>query len=88
MVESVTDLDDYALSDRYDAEDGRVILSGLQALVRGPLDQVRADARRNQRTAGLIAGYQGSPLGTVDAAYRTHQATMTAHDITFTRGDQ
>lgn len=86
MVESVTDLDDYALSDRYDAEDGRVILSGLQALVRGPLDQVRADARRNQRTAGLIAGYQGSPLGTVDAAYRTHQATMTAHDITFTAG--
>ncbi|MEM9202995.1 MAG: indolepyruvate ferredoxin oxidoreductase family protein [Actinomycetota bacterium] len=82
----MTDLDEYALRDRYDAEHGRVILSGLQALVRGPLDQVRADGRRGQRTAGLIAGYQGSPLGTVDAAYRAHQATMLAHDISFTYG--
>jgi indolepyruvate ferredoxin oxidoreductase len=59
----------YELSDRYLLEDGRVFLSGVQALARLPLDQLRADRRAGLRTAAFVSGYQGSPLaGYGDAA--------------------
>ena len=52
-----------SLEDRYLLEEGRVFLSGVQALVRVLLDQHRADVRAGLRTATLVSGYQGSPLG-------------------------
>jgi len=39
-------IDTYQLSDRYLRDDGRVFLSGSQALARFPLEQLRADRRR------------------------------------------
>ena len=59
---------DYRLEDRYTRERGRVYLTGVQALVRLPLDQQRRDAAAGLRTAGFISGYRGSPLGTYDLA--------------------
>jgi indolepyruvate ferredoxin oxidoreductase len=55
-----------SLSDRYDLEEGRVFMSGVQALVRVLLDQHRADARAGLITATLVSGYQGSPLAGFD----------------------
>lgn len=56
-------MDDYELDDRYLAADGRVFLTGIQALARLPLDQLRADRAAGLNTAAFVSGYQGSPLG-------------------------
>ena len=57
------DLADYQLADRYRREDGRVFLSGLQAIARLPVDQLRIDRRAGHNTAAFVSGYQGSPVG-------------------------
>lgn len=59
-------LDDYALDDRYGRTQGRVMLSGTQALVRIALAQAARDRAAGLNTAGLISGYRGSPLGGFD----------------------
>ena len=56
----------YKLSDRYTRSDGRVFLTGTQALVRIMLDQSRRDESKGLNTAGFVSGYRGSPLGAVD----------------------
>ncbi|NGO91346.1 MAG: hypothetical protein GBQ79_17430, partial [Halomonas sp.] len=58
-------LDDYQLDDRYSRSEGRIFLTGTQALVRIALRQAELDRRDGRRTAGLISGYRGSPLGGV-----------------------
>ncbi|WP_327087927.1 indolepyruvate ferredoxin oxidoreductase family protein [Nonomuraea sp. NBC_01738] len=55
-----------ALDDKYTARDGRVLLSGIQALVRLTLEQRRLDEERGLDTRVFVSGYQGSPLGGVD----------------------
>jgi len=68
-------MSDYEISDRYRREDGRVFLSGLQAIARLPVDQLRLDRAAGVNTAAFISGYQGSPVGTfgqeVERALRT-----------------
>ncbi|HEU4598216.1 MAG TPA: indolepyruvate ferredoxin oxidoreductase family protein, partial [Solirubrobacterales bacterium] len=54
------------LADRYGLGEGLVFMTGVQALVRVLLDQHRADVRDGLRTASLVSGYQGSPLGGFD----------------------
>lgn len=54
------------LMDRYLLEEGRVTLTGVQALVRLVLDQMRADRRAGLNTGALVSGYPGSPLGGLD----------------------
>ncbi|GMU78097.1 MAG: pyruvate ferredoxin/flavodoxin oxidoreductase [Acidimicrobiia bacterium] len=61
----------YELADRFVAETGTVFLSGLQALARVPIDQLRADHRDGLRTAAFVAGYPGSPLGMFDVTVRS-----------------
>ena len=56
----------FTLSDRYTATDGQVLMTGIQALARLPLDQMRADRRAGWKTAAYVSGYQGSPLGGFD----------------------
>ncbi|WP_214409250.1 indolepyruvate ferredoxin oxidoreductase family protein [Sphaerisporangium fuscum] len=55
-----------SLDDKYTATDGRVLISGIQALVRLALDQRRLDRERGLDTRVFVSGYQGSPLGGVD----------------------
>jgi indolepyruvate ferredoxin oxidoreductase len=55
-----------SLDDKYVAQEGRVLISGVQALVRLTLEQRRLDARRGHDTGVFVSGYQGSPLGGVD----------------------
>lgn len=56
----------YELADRYRLDDGRVFLSGTQALARLPLEQLRADRRAGWNTAAYVTGYPGSPLAGYD----------------------
>lgn len=51
----------YKLNDRYDLEEGRVFLTGTQALVRIMLEQTRRDRAAGNKTAGFVSGYRGSP---------------------------
>lgn len=69
------------LDERYTLEQGRVYLTGLQALVRLPLDQVRRDRRAGLRTGVFISGYPGSPLGGYDLALQRVGHLLQAHDV-------
>ncbi len=73
----------FTLEDRYTAQSGRVIMSGLQALARLPLDQHRADKARGLHTAGLITGYRGSPIGALDTVLERIPNLLAEHHIRF-----
>ncbi len=60
--------DTYRLSDRYTADSGTVFMTGIQALARLPIEQLRVDRANGLRTAAFAAGYPGSPLGGYDSA--------------------
>src|SRR5258706_12662485 len=53
---------DFTLDAKYRQEEGLLFLSGIQALVRLPLNQHRADKRRGPDAATLISAYRGAPL--------------------------
>src|SRR5690606_3716883 len=57
---------DYTLEHKYTRAEGRIYLSGVQALVRLPLMQQMRDRAAGLDTAGFISGYRGSPLGGFD----------------------
>ncbi|WP_419841564.1 indolepyruvate ferredoxin oxidoreductase family protein [Candidatus Poriferisodalis sp.] len=65
----------YRLTDRYTDERGTAYMTGLQALARLPLEQLRADRRAGLRTAAFVSGYPGSPLGGYDAAIEAARRT-------------
>ena len=67
MMSALTVLEpQVSLDDKYVAQEGRVLISGVQALVRLTLEQRRLDALRGHDTGVFVSGYQGSPLGGVD----------------------
>ncbi|MGC1419344.1 MAG: indolepyruvate ferredoxin oxidoreductase family protein [Acidimicrobiales bacterium] len=59
-------LPEVALDDRYRLEEGRALLSGVQAVVRLAMDQRRRDLEAGLNTGGFITGYPGSPLAGLD----------------------
>ncbi len=82
-ISALRDIKSFTLEDRYTAEDGRVIMSGIQALARLPLDQHRADKTRGLHTAGLITGYRGSPIGALDFVLEGIPHLLEEHHIRF-----
>ena len=78
--------DPLVLEQKYRLETGRVLMSGVQALVRLPLDQHRADRRRGLDTATLISGYRGSPLGGLDQTVERHRDLLREHQVVFISG--
>ncbi|HEY7697614.1 MAG TPA: hypothetical protein VIE88_04320, partial [Vicinamibacteria bacterium] len=74
------------LDSKYLLEEGTILLSGIQALVRIPLDQHRADRRAGLRTASLISGYRGSPLGGLDITLERANRILTEHEVRFLPG--
>jgi indolepyruvate ferredoxin oxidoreductase len=74
------------LDDRYTLEQGSVYLTGIQALVRLPMDQMRRDRRAGLNTAAFISGYEGSPLGGYDLALARVRALLDAQHIHFVPG--
>ena len=60
--------DTYLLTDRYTRDEGTVFMTGIQALARLPIEQLRVDRANGLRTAAFAAGYPGSPLAGIDGA--------------------
>lgn len=74
------------LTDKYTRDEGIIILSGVQALVRIPIDQHKADQRAGLKTATFISGYRGSPVGGLDFLLQQNAAMLQAHHIHFEPG--
>ena len=74
------------LDSKYEQEHGAVYLTGIQALVRLPMDQMRRDRRAGLSTAAFISGYEGSPLGGYDMALARVRHLLDEHRIHFVPG--
>ncbi len=75
-----------ALWDRYTRLQGRVHLTGLQAIVRLTLDQVRRDRAEGRRVGVVVSGYPGSPLAGLDRAFSTVGPLLAGHDVRLVPG--
>jgi indolepyruvate ferredoxin oxidoreductase len=71
----------YSLADRYDATQGAVVLTGLQAITRALIDRHRLDRAAGRRTGGVASGYPGSPLGGLDLTLHRARSVLEAHDV-------
>jgi indolepyruvate ferredoxin oxidoreductase len=74
------------LDDKYVATQGRVYLTGIQALVRLMLVQRQRDAAAGLNTAGFVSGYRGSPLGGLDEALWKAKSHLEAQHVKFQPG--
>ena len=77
---------DYTLEDKYRRTQGRIYLSGVQALVRLPIMQKLRDERAGLNTAGFISGYRGSPLGGFDLELWRAKKHLEAAKVKFSPG--
>lgn len=74
------------LEDRLTQEDGWVYMTGMQALVRLPIQQRKRDMAAGLNTGGYISGYRGSPVGTYDMNLQQAEKELKAHNIYFQPG--
>jgi indolepyruvate ferredoxin oxidoreductase len=75
-----------SLNERYTAEQGWLYLTGIQALVRLPIQQRLRDAAAGLNTGGYISGYRGSPLGRYDIELWGAQDVLNRHRVVFRPG--
>lgn len=59
-------LDNVSLDDKYTRHEGRIHITGTQALVRAAMLQHLRDRHAGLNTAGYISGYRGSPMHNID----------------------
>ena len=86
MAPAVPALRDVSLDDKYALENGRVFLTGTQALVRLLILQRQRDALAGLNTAGFVSGYRGSPLGALDQSLWKAKPFLDRAHITFQPG--
>ena len=60
---------------------GSALLSGVDALVRLLVLREELDRRDGLRTATMVSGYPGSPLGTLDLAIEAAEKELTTHRV-------
>jgi indolepyruvate ferredoxin oxidoreductase len=77
---------DFDLDAKYRVTDGRVLITGVQALARVLLDQIRADREQGLRIAAFVSGYPGSPLGGFDQILERNAALLAEHDVRWVPG--
>ena len=77
---------EYTLDHKYTRPEGRIYLSGVQALVRLPLMQQTRDRAAGLNTAGFISGYRGSPLGGFDLELWKARKHLEGAGVKFTPG--
>ncbi len=82
----VAGLPPVSLEDKYRFTDGRVFMSGVQALVRLPLVQQARDTAAGLNTGGFISGYRGSPLGGYDQELWRAKKMLAERNIVFVPG--
>ncbi len=75
-----------ALEDRWSAPEGWFYMTGMQALVRLPIQQRLRDAAAGLNTGGYISGYRGSPMGRYDIELWRAGAILKEHNIVFRPG--
>ncbi|MCB1369065.1 MAG: indolepyruvate ferredoxin oxidoreductase family protein [Rhodobacteraceae bacterium] len=74
------------LDDRLHQESGWVYMTGMQALVRLPIQQRKRDIAAGLNTGGYISGYRGSPLGRYDMDLWSAATELKKHNIHFQPG--
>ena len=79
-------LREVALTDKYTVTDGRIFLTGTQALVRLPIMQHLRDQTAGLNTGCYISGYRGSPLGMYDQQLWAAEKHLKEHNIVFQSG--
>src|SRR5712672_3538852 len=72
-----------SLDQKYTQGSGHVFLTGIQALVRLPMAQIRRDRAAGLNTAGFVSGYRGSPLGGYDQQLFAARKHLEQYDIKF-----
>ena len=77
---------EFSLADRYDLDKHQVLMNGTQALVRMMLMQAARDRAAGLNTAGLVTGYRGSPLGSVDLMMTRESKRLAAANVVFQPG--
>jgi indolepyruvate ferredoxin oxidoreductase len=77
---------DVTLDDKFLLTEGRVFITGVQALLRVLLDQRRLDQAAGLKTAGFVSGYRGSPLGGLDQQAHKAEALLGAAEVVFKEG--
>ncbi|HTS54151.1 MAG TPA: indolepyruvate ferredoxin oxidoreductase family protein [Burkholderiales bacterium] len=75
-----------SLDDKYTLENGRIFITGTQALVRMPMMQHLRDKAAGYDTACYISGYRGSPLGGYDQQLWGAAKFLERHQIVFQPG--
>jgi indolepyruvate ferredoxin oxidoreductase len=77
---------DVKLTDKFTINQGRILISGTQALVKLPTLQKLLDEKAGLNTAGFISGYRGSPLGNFDALLYKCKKLLDKFNIVFQPG--
>jgi len=75
-----------SLDQKYTQGTGHVFLTGIQALVRLPMAQIRSDRAVGLNNAGFISGYRGSPLGGYDQQLFAARKHLEQYNIKFQPG--
>src|SRR5450631_683011 len=75
-----------SLDQKYTQGTGHIFLTGIQALVRLPMAQIRRDRAQGLNTAGFISGYRGSPLGGLDQQLAHAGKFLKSENIVFQPG--
>lgn len=74
------------LDDKYTSTDGKIFISGIQALARLPMMQRQRDVAAGLNTAGFISGYRGSPLGSLDETLWKAKKLLEKNHVKFVPG--
>jgi indolepyruvate ferredoxin oxidoreductase len=86
MALTESNTDEFSLQRRYEAEPKQILATGIQALVRLPIDLMRADRAKGWNTAAFISGYQGSPLGGYDRELQSQRKLLDELNIVHVPG--
>src|SRR5881394_962171 len=74
------------LDDKFLLNEGRVFITGVQALLRVLMDQRKLDAAAGLNTAAFVSGYRGSPLGGLDQQAHRAEKFLKAAEVVFKEG--
>ncbi len=77
---------DVTLDDKFLLNEGRVFITGVQALLRVLMDQRRLDEKAGLNTAGFVSGYRGDPLGGLDQQANRAKKFLDQSHVVFKEG--